>query len=104
MTKAEAVRGSLGKVIGEGRIRNEGTTAGVDVFASKRPGASVRARTVSRGRTSGCSTWRRKQSRQLTRFKNSAATQSFDVTVDGKQIVFDRLRENSDIVLIDLAR
>jgi hypothetical protein len=34
-----------------------------------------------------------KKSRQLTRFKNSAATQSFDVTEDGKQIVFDRLRE-----------
>jgi serine/threonine protein kinase len=45
-----------------------------------------------------------KKSRQLTRFKNSAATQSFDVTDDGTQIVFDRLRENSDVVLIDLAR
>jgi hypothetical protein len=41
---------------------------------------------------------------QLTRFNNSAATRSFDVTADGKQIVFDRLRENSDVVLIDLAR
>lgn len=46
-----------------------------------------------------------KRSRQLTRLNNnSAATQSFDVTADGKQIVFDRVRENSDIVLIDLAR
>ena len=45
-----------------------------------------------------------KKSRQLSRFNNSAATQSFDVTADGKQIVFDRVRENSDIVLIDLAR
>ena len=45
-----------------------------------------------------------KQSRQLTRFNNTAATQSFDVTADGKQIVFDRLRENSDIALIDLNR
>ena len=27
---------------------------------------------------------------------------TFDVTPDGKQIVFDRLRDNSDIVLIDL--
>jgi hypothetical protein len=33
---------------------------------------------------------------------SSAATQSFDVTADGKQIVFDRVRENSDVVLIDL--
>jgi len=27
---------------------------------------------------------------------------SFDITPDGKQIIFDRVRENSDIVLIDL--
>jgi hypothetical protein len=27
---------------------------------------------------------------------------TFDITPDGRQIVFDRLRENSDIVLIDL--
>jgi hypothetical protein len=26
---------------------------------------------------------------------------TFDITPDGKQIVFDRLRDNSDIVLID---
>ena len=45
-----------------------------------------------------------KKSRQLSRFKNSAATQSFDVTADGKQIVFDRVRDNSDIVLIDLPK
>jgi serine/threonine protein kinase/Tol biopolymer transport system component len=46
-----------------------------------------------------------KKSRQLTRLKNnSAATQSFDVTADGKQIVFDRVRDNADIVLIDLAQ
>jgi serine/threonine protein kinase/Tol biopolymer transport system component len=45
-----------------------------------------------------------KKSRQLSRLHNSAATQSFDVTADGKQIVFDRVRENSDIVLIDLAQ
>jgi dipeptidyl aminopeptidase/acylaminoacyl peptidase len=45
-----------------------------------------------------------RKSRQLSRFNDSAATQSFDLTADGKQIVFDRLRENSDIVVIDLAR
>jgi Tol biopolymer transport system component len=45
-----------------------------------------------------------KKSRQLSRLNNSAATQSFDVTADGKQIVFDRVRENSYIVLIDLAQ
>jgi Tol biopolymer transport system component len=46
-----------------------------------------------------------KQSRQLSRLtNNSAATQSFDVTADGKRIVFDRVRDNADIVLIDLAQ
>ena len=42
------------------------------------------------------------KSRQLSRFNNPAATRSFDVTADGKQIMFDRVQENSDIVLIDL--
>jgi len=28
---------------------------------------------------------------------------TFDITPDGKRIVFDRLRENSNILLIDLA-
>jgi hypothetical protein len=42
--------------------------------------------------------------RVVSRLNNSAATQSFDVTADGKQIVFDRVQENSYIVLIDLAR
>ena len=44
-----------------------------------------------------------RQTRQLSRLNNRAAMRSFDITPDGKQIVFDRLRENSDIVLIDLA-
>jgi hypothetical protein len=42
-----------------------------------------------------------KKSRQLANI-DSSLTRTFDVTPDGKQIVFDRLRENSDIVLIDL--
>jgi hypothetical protein len=29
---------------------------------------------------------------------------TFDITSDGKQIVFDRMRENSDVVLIDLPK
>jgi hypothetical protein len=41
-------------------------------------------------------------SRQLTRLANAAEMRTFDVTPDGKQIVFDRRRENSGIVLIDL--
>jgi WD40-like Beta Propeller Repeat len=41
-----------------------------------------------------------KKTRQLTNF-NNRLTRTFDITSDN-QIVFDRLRENSDIVLIDL--
>jgi Tol biopolymer transport system component len=44
------------------------------------------------------------KSRPLTQLDNPAAMLSFDVTPDGKHIVFDRLRENSDIVLIDLPK
>jgi len=42
------------------------------------------------------------KSRQLTRFDHSAIIRAFDITSDGKQIVFERVRENSDIVLIEL--
>src|SRR5262249_35855387 len=45
-----------------------------------------------------------KSSRPLTHLNNASTMRTFDVTPDGKQIVFDRLRDNSDIVLIDLAR
>ena len=43
-----------------------------------------------------------KTTRQLTRLADQGAMRTFDITPDGKQIVFDRLRENSDVVLIDL--
>ena len=43
-----------------------------------------------------------RQTRQLTHLTNPAVMRTFDITADGKQIVFDRLRNNSDIVLIDL--
>jgi hypothetical protein len=43
-----------------------------------------------------------RKSRQLTRLNNTTEMRTFDITPDGKQVVFDRLRENSDIVLIDL--
>ena len=40
--------------------------------------------------------------RQLTKFGPTTTTiRSFDVTADGKTIVFDRTRENADIVLIE---
>ena len=45
-----------------------------------------------------------KTTRQLTRLSNQGDLRTFDITPDGKHIVFDRSRENSDIVLIDLPK
>jgi Tol biopolymer transport system component len=44
------------------------------------------------------------KSRRLTQFTVAATMRTFDVTPDGKQIVFDQLHEKSDVVLIDLPR
>ncbi len=40
--------------------------------------------------------------RQLTDLKPGFSVKNFDISPDGKRILFDRSRENSDIVLIDL--
>jgi Tol biopolymer transport system component len=45
-----------------------------------------------------------KKQRQLTRLRSLGMIQTFDITPDGNEIVFDRLRENSNVVLIDLPR
>jgi hypothetical protein len=42
------------------------------------------------------------ESRRLTDLDQRNAIRTFDITPDGKRIVFDRLSENSDIVLIEL--
>jgi Tol biopolymer transport system component len=42
--------------------------------------------------------------RQLTSFARDFDVRDFDVSSDGREIVFDRMQENSDVVLIDLAR
>jgi len=44
------------------------------------------------------------EERQLTDLKPGTLIQSFDVSLDGHQIIFDRERENADVVLIDLPR
>jgi Tol biopolymer transport system component len=44
------------------------------------------------------------KSRPLTRLQSSAAMRTFDITSDGKQIIFDRFRENSQVVMIDLPK
>jgi len=43
------------------------------------------------------------RSRRLTQLSSPAVMRAFDVTPDGRRVVFDRLRENSEILLIDLA-
>jgi hypothetical protein len=40
--------------------------------------------------------------RPLTNLDREILMRSFDVSPDGKQILFDRYRQNPDIVLIDL--
>jgi Tol biopolymer transport system component len=42
------------------------------------------------------------KSRPLTRLSNQGTIRTFDITPDGKYIVFDRSRQNSNIVLIEL--
>jgi Tol biopolymer transport system component len=42
------------------------------------------------------------KSRQLTQLDTTATMRTFDITPDGQRIVFDRLGEDSDIVLIEL--
>jgi Tol biopolymer transport system component len=41
------------------------------------------------------------KSRLLTHFGQHGTIRRFDITPDGKHIVFDRVRQNSDIILID---
>jgi dipeptidyl aminopeptidase/acylaminoacyl peptidase len=45
-----------------------------------------------------------KKSRVLARVDNQGALRTFDITPDGKFIVFDRSRQNSNVVLIDLPK
>ena len=42
------------------------------------------------------------KSRQLTRLDPTATMRTFDISPDGQRIVFDRLRVDSDVVLIEL--
>ena len=45
-----------------------------------------------------------KATRPLTHLSDRGALGTFDITPDGKQIVFTRSRENSDIYLIELPK
>jgi Tol biopolymer transport system component len=43
------------------------------------------------------------EDRRLTRLEDAGTIRTFDITPDGRRIVFDRLHDNADIVMIDLA-
>ena len=45
-----------------------------------------------------------RQERQITDFRPGFEIRDFDVSPDGREILFDRLRDNSDVVLMDLPR
>jgi hypothetical protein len=42
------------------------------------------------------------RTRRLTKLASPAEMRTFDIGLDGKQIVFDRMSANSSVVLIDL--
>jgi Tol biopolymer transport system component len=44
------------------------------------------------------------EQRRLTDLQPGFQVQNFDVSLDGKQIVFDRLRDNADVILMDLTK
>jgi Tol biopolymer transport system component len=44
------------------------------------------------------------EQRQLTNLAGGSAIQHFDVSPDGQRIVFDRVRLNSDVVVMNLTR
>jgi Tol biopolymer transport system component len=70
------------------------------------PGGKALVLMLSKGRA-GYDFWlfdlATRRLRQLTNLRTTDySMRSFDVSPDGKQILFDRFRENSDVVLIDL--
>jgi Tol biopolymer transport system component/DNA-binding winged helix-turn-helix (wHTH) protein len=44
------------------------------------------------------------EERRLTDLQPGFQVQNFDISADGKQIVFDRLRDNADVVVMDLIK
>jgi Tol biopolymer transport system component len=97
-------------------VRPDGTTADFPAIQVRREGGGSRARFLPdgtaliymQGLNPAQDFWSldlaTRRTRQLTRLDVNGATPSFDITPDGKQIVFDRLRDNSDIVLIELRK
>jgi Tol biopolymer transport system component len=93
-------------------VRDDGTPIEMPPIALRRGGE--RYRFLPKGKSliymQGDFTWQdfwlldlaTMKSRLLTKLTNKGAMRTFDVTADEGHIIFDRARDNSDIVLIDL--
>jgi Tol biopolymer transport system component len=94
-------------------VRPDGTPVKMPEILVQRDGERMRFMPDGRGlifmRAEEATPWqdfwlldlRTMNTRRLTRLTDRATMRTFDITPDGKQIVFDRLRENSAVVLID---
>ncbi|MCA1650164.1 MAG: hypothetical protein LC753_07725, partial [Acidobacteria bacterium] len=92
-------------------IRPDGTPVRLPAIQLRRDGERVRfapdgnALVYMQGELRAQNFWRldlaTMRTTQLTDFKQRDTMRTFDVTPDGKRIIFDRLRDNSDVVLID---
>ncbi len=93
-------------------VRSDGTAVKLPSISVRREGERVRFLPNGRGLvymqndTPAQDFWlldlTTMQSRQLTQLKRLDTMRTFDIMPDGKQILFDRLHDNSDIVLIEL--